>query len=279
MTLCVAAACQERGKPRIVIATDWKAGIQIATAEIQDKLFWIDDNIPVLVAGTVSRARELVDTYRQYFKVRKGSTDTLKIDPHNIIDSFKQPIAAYKAKRANEYVSLKFGIDYETFRVAAGKDEIPSIVTTQTFHEISQIELGCSLILVTFLGSTDTCIYRIDDDGEVESCDNFAAIGTGSIIAQSALYHRQQEARMTLGQTVYHVFEAMKLGSIASDVGERHTINVLYPAGEKAALKKGVTGFGLKDSTEKFLEGQYRRYGPKLFKRLVLPRNPFERDF
>lgn len=47
MTLCVAAACQDRGKSRVIIGTDWKASIEIATADIQDKLYWVTDNVPV----------------------------------------------------------------------------------------------------------------------------------------------------------------------------------------------------------------------------------------
>lgn len=87
MTLCIAAACQDRGRPRLVIGTDWKVASGIATAEIQDKLFWITDNIPVLIAGTISRAVELKDTYRQYFQ-----TLALQIIPGNdLIDHIKRP--------------------------------------------------------------------------------------------------------------------------------------------------------------------------------------------
>ena len=70
MTLCVAAACQERGKPRIVIVTDWRAEGYSAGADIQDKLYWITGDIPVLIAETITRAIELKDTYKQFFETR-----------------------------------------------------------------------------------------------------------------------------------------------------------------------------------------------------------------
>jgi hypothetical protein len=67
MTLCIAAICQDRGKPRIVVGTDWKASTGEASAENQDKLRWVTDDIPMLLAGTVSRAIELQAVYRQFF--------------------------------------------------------------------------------------------------------------------------------------------------------------------------------------------------------------------
>jgi len=72
MSLCIAAACQDRGKSRVVIATDWKASAGIAAAEIQDKLYWIGDYMPVLIAGTITRAIELKDTYKQYLAILGG---------------------------------------------------------------------------------------------------------------------------------------------------------------------------------------------------------------
>ncbi len=71
MTLCVAAACKDNRRSRIVIATDWRAETPIASGDIQDKLYWIDNNIAVLIAGTVSRAIELRDTYRQFLEERE----------------------------------------------------------------------------------------------------------------------------------------------------------------------------------------------------------------
>ena len=57
MTLCVAAACTEKDKERVVIGTYWRIeGAIAAGAEIQDKLYWINDYIFVLVSGRVSLA-------------------------------------------------------------------------------------------------------------------------------------------------------------------------------------------------------------------------------
>lgn len=271
MTLCIAAACQDRKRPRIVIASDWKAGIEIATAEIQEKLFWINSNVPVLVAGTVSRALELKQTYSEYFEFLRNRKPPVELKRHNIFSLVKRPVAIFKHKLANEYVSLKLGLDYKTFRVAVGKNEVPASIAAETFGEIAKIELECSMIMMFFL-EKETYIFQIERDGSVESCDNFAAIGTGSPIAQGVLYQRMHEARDPLGPSIYHVFEAMKLGSIASDVGEEHTFNVLYPQGERG---KDVTADWLPEKATRFLERQFRKFGPKNFARLQLPKRGF----
>ena len=273
VTLCIAAACRDRRRPRVVIATDWKVGIQTATAEIQDKLYWIDDNTPVLIAGTISRAIELKDTYQNYFARLSKKEPPLKAS--DLPDVMKRPLGIYKHKLANEYVSLRLGLTYKQFLEAAGKKQVPEAVSTEIFSEISRISLQCWLIVVVFV-KKEPYIYKIDDEGTLHSCDNFAAIGSGSTIAEGILYQREQESSMALGRTVYHVFEAMKLGSIATDVGEEHTINVLHPPGDK---RKDVAVDALTEKAKLFLKRKFDKLGPKPFSNMPLPDGFFEQDF
>jgi hypothetical protein len=66
VTLCIAAACHdEKHRDRVVVGTDWMGTGEIAAgADIQDKLYWVNDDIAVLVSGVVTRAVELRDAYR-----------------------------------------------------------------------------------------------------------------------------------------------------------------------------------------------------------------------
>ena len=65
MTLCVAAACRDGKKERIVIGTDWRIESEMAAgADIQDKLYWVNDDMPMLVSGDVTRSIELRDAYK-----------------------------------------------------------------------------------------------------------------------------------------------------------------------------------------------------------------------
>lgn len=266
MTLCIAAACQERGNGRLVIATDWKVTTGSATAEIQDKLDWISDAVPVMIAGDISRAMELIDTYKAYFRRLKAKNKS-EIYPEDSFDTLKRPVGIHKQKLANELTSLKFGLTYKQFREAVGKNEIPTEVATETFNEIGRIDFKCSLIIAMFTRK-DPNIFKVDEFGTLCRCDNFATIGSGSAIAEGVLYQREQEAKMPIGRTAYHVFEAMKLGSIASDVGKEHTLNVLSPP------PKGTTDVEISDISDKgkvFLERQFKRLGPKEFSNMKIP--------
>ena len=275
MTLCIAAICQDRGKPRIVIGTDWKASTVEATAENQDKLRWVTDNMPMLLAGTVSRAIELQSVYRQFFDNLSKRKPEVVPDEKNIGDLVRKPVALFKSKLSDEYVSLKFGLSYKDFREAVGKSQVPPSVATDTYTDIKNIDLGCSVILPFFLGK-DAYIFRVGSDGGVEECDNFAAIGSGSPIAEGVLFQREHQDDMTLGRAVYHVYEAMRLGSIASDVGKEHTIDVLYPPGEKG---KELTGERLTEKAERFLQRKFSRLGPKEFANMPLPPKFWREDF
>jgi 20S proteasome alpha/beta subunit len=280
MTLCVAAACEDRKKPRIVIATDWRAETSVASGDIQDKLYWIGDNIAVLVAGTVSRAIELRDTYKQYFSQRekreaqKPESEKEPVSASNLIDIFKNPLVIFKNKLANEYIGLKYGMTYKAFLSAIAKKEIPESVAEQDLAEIKRIGFDCCLIILLFLDKRPW-ILRVDDDGSLESCESFAVIGSGEDIANGVLFQRELEGDDPLGRAIYCVYEAMKLGSIAPGVGEFFTLDVLYPPGEKA---KTIHGHWLNKKGQRFMENQFKRRGPKPFTNFPkLPDNCLEK--
>jgi 20S proteasome alpha/beta subunit len=282
MTLCVAAACQERGKPRIVIGTDWRAGTETATADIQDKLYWIDDNIAVLIAGTVSRAIELKDTYKQFLRKRekqeknKPETEREPLTTANLLDVFKAAPTIHKNKLINEYVGLRFGMTYPAFLRCVAAKEIPESIAEETLNDIKRIYPDCQLIIVFFLDK-DSYILKVDGDGTLESCESFAAIGSGADVAESVLYQREHQDSNAVGKTVYHVFEAMLLGSIAPGVGDEPTIDVLYPPGERS---KGVYGAYLNKKGEAFMKRKFKDLGPKKFSNFPrLQDRYFDKDF
>lgn len=266
MTLCVAAACQDRGKSRIVIATDWRAEISIASADNQDKLYWINGNIPVLIAGTISRAVELRDTYKQFLEKRekdqqaKAEKDQEPITPSNLTDVFKIPLVIFKNKLANEYVGLKYGMTYKAFLSAIARKEIPESVAEKEIDNIGNLDIDCCLIILLFLDKKPY-ILRVSNDG-LESSDNFAAIGSGEDIANSVLFQREHESDYSLSKTIYCVYEAMKLGRISPGVGEYFTLDVMYPQGEKG---KEVHGDWLNKKGQAFMEREFKKRGPKKF--------------
>jgi hypothetical protein len=105
-------------------------------------------------------------------------------------------------------------------------------------------------------------ILRIEEDGSLESCESFAAIGSGQDIANSVLFQRELEESDPTGRAIYCVYEAMTLGAIAPGVGEFFALDVLCPQGE---MGKNVHGHWLNKKGQKFMGAQFKKRGPTPF--------------
>jgi hypothetical protein len=276
MTLCVAAHCHDRGNPRIVIATDWRAETSDAGGDVQDKLLWIGPNIPVLIAGTISRAIELRNTILQYFEEReKRKLPPFKLN--DVPDILRIPVVRFKRKLVTEYLGLKFGTSYAEFFDAIGTQKIPEQVAIEQLKVIQDIDQECCLIICMFMDDKTPCVVRIDANGTLEVAHSFVTIGSGSTIADGVLFQREHDDAHPLGSTLYHVYEAMKLGSIAPGVGKEFTLDVLHPPD---ADHKEVWGEMLSKKGKAFFEAQFKKRGPKPFTNFVkLPNGILEKDF
>lgn len=81
------------------------------------------------------------------------------------------------------------------------------------FHELGQLEFGCEVLGFGFtrrmsqdLGLViEPQIIEADRYGEVLLHDNFGAVGTGSVVAKTNLYMRQQSAWIPLEDTLYNL--------------------------------------------------------------------------
>jgi hypothetical protein len=255
MTLCIAATCYQGAKPKIVISSDWKMESEIAGAEIQDKLYWIRDDWPVLVAGTFTRAFQLKETYRSY--IDRNQDRLQSMFRSEFMDFLRQPLIIYKHQLADEFIGARLGIRYENFLV--NRSWFPETTYTELLTAVRRLLLECQLLMPMFLFD-DPYIWRVSNE-TLEYCDNFAAIGSGMDIAEASLCQRKQDENTSLAKTIYHVFEAGKLATLSGvpGVGKEHTISVLYPPDEKNALViKEVSSKGYK-----LLEEKYKEFGPK----------------
>jgi hypothetical protein len=270
MTLCVAAICEERkGKSResrIVIATDWRGETSEAGAETTDKLYWIWKGCPVMIAGNVSRAIELKDTYRQALVPLLLMNLNAPMLRDNSFDILKSVLPVYKRKLAEEFIGTTLGINYETFlqsREKLGDETYRALV-----RDVGKIEQDGQLLICTFVPLRHDepelipLVFRVED-WEVVQCDNFGTIGSGGSVADAVLFQRAHDEGESLATTLYNVFEATKLGSIAPGVGEHFTMTVLYPQSDGEVLARDLSAKG-----RKYLESKFREFGPKSTKKL-----------
>jgi hypothetical protein len=225
----VAAECRRHKRffNAVVFATDFQVEGEVGTAQIGKKLALTpDESHPILIAGTQTRAIALaqeVSRALHEFRTPRDKADQMDI-PIDWDMALKVAVMRHKFLIANEMISSRFGISYQEF-LKTGKAVFPEDVHRETMTEISRTSLDCWLLILAFSHTTPT-IYRISSSGSVEVCENFAAIGSGYYIAEASLFQRSQSTENDLGMTIYNVYEAMKLGSIAPGVGDKFQIGV-----------------------------------------------------
>jgi len=252
VTLCIAAACCEttRDKPRIVLCADHKVGTWAAQAEIGFKFSWVTRNWPALVAGDLARTEELTATFAT-------ALDGKTLNRYNVFDHMKAAGHAFREKLADELVRQKLSVSYEYLRQNRGK--FPSATVYEIYTQISNIDSGAELIAAGFLNNRPA-LFVVEKDCSVSHRQHFAAIGTGAYIAEPALYQRRQSKTKSLSDTLYHVYEAKRLGEIAEAVGKMTSIAVISPpAKEGEAIDDKWVG----ESGFDFLGEKYRELGPK----------------
>jgi hypothetical protein len=253
MTLCVAAECVHKGEGRFVFAKDFAVETEISSAEIEAKWTHIGKaEFPALMAGSGSRALELAGLIGDRL-------DSDASDDETLIQIARSGVKEFKYKLADEYVGSRLGIGYDKF-LAEGAQILPAETHREMFDVISAITLGCSLLWLPFDADNSTIIMRINDSGLVERCSNFAAIGSGMYIAEAALFQREQSNEKSLGDTIYHVYEAMKLGAAAPGVGENFSLHIVSaPTSSSGQIKlQWVT-----EDYDKYLDRMFERFGPK----------------
>jgi 20S proteasome alpha/beta subunit len=128
------------------------------------------------------------------------------------------------------------------------------------FDAITAMTLGCSLLWLPFDANNSTHIIRIHESGVVETCSHFAAIGSGMYIAESSLFQREQSNEKSLGDMVYHIYEAMKLGSAAPGVGKNFSLHIVSPP---TPPSEQVKMHWITEEYDKYMDRMFAKFGPK----------------
>jgi hypothetical protein len=253
VTLCIAAVCKNVGDevPQFVFCADHKVGTFAAQAEIGFKFKWATKNWPALVAGDLSRAEELISTFAQHLS-------SVELTPTNVFDEMKSAGDVFREKLADELVRKKLSVSYEYLRLNRGK--FPPAMVYEVYSQIAQLDSEAEMITAGFLGG-NVFIFVVNRDCTVSYREHFAAIGTGAVIAEPALFQRKQQKNNFIQETIYQVYEAKKMGEIADAVGVRTSIIVFSPpneGGEGALELRRVTKEG-----SAFLDSKYKELGLK----------------
>lgn len=224
ISLCIVAACHERGSVRIVFSHDWKITEGDASSENTDKLAFVRRDWPAVFAGKPPYMDLMGDVFWDHL-------GTIEISAQNLEAEIQGARGKFRRALIDRDLRGRFGMGYDEF-MAKGKkqfrgDEHKRIVD-QMQMELSEdgvaMLLGGSIANVPYL-------YQV---GELYAVplDHFGAIGTGCDLALRWLHWRGQNEDLTLKQTLLNVYEAQRFGSMENAVGRIASLYVLNKAGE-----------------------------------------------
>ncbi len=278
VTLCIAAQCEDGKTPCIVFCSDRKVTYgsgadYFGASDTADKLSLFIKNWPALIAGTMARGEELIDTYRTYFRsLEKHRSELTKA---NILDTFKIPPRIQRRKLAEEYTQSHWSISYDEF-LATGATIFPDDYK-ERLDDIEEIELDCRLLLGGFLDG-EAYVFRVSQNTNVSLITNFAAIGSGETFAAGALHRRKQAAHLSLEETIYNVFEAKKVAQMDPFVGKKTFVDVIRPVGK--ATKRGAQRVRIDYLNNQGLgraNGYYKQFGLQPVKKIQFQKADYRR--
>lgn len=266
MTLCIAAECRNH----VILGSDFRGEYGFTSAENQNKLDWIENTWPVLIAGTVPRAHDLVAAInREFTETRKKKEP---IDKTTVAGLLREAARKQKYQLAGQITASEFGIPYGTF-LKNGKEFLSEKAFEDVETSIRLQDLDCQMIVVFFDDRTPY-IYTINSDLSVDLVDNFACIGSGSDLANASLFYREHSYDQILRTSLYRVFEAHQLARRAPGVGENFAISVF------SQDRKGtVIWQRLREEGFQKLRGHFGRLGPKDIVGVPLDLKKYLEDF
>jgi 20S proteasome alpha/beta subunit len=266
MTLCIAAEC----KGHVIVGSDFRGEIGFTSAENQNKLEWIEKTWPVLIAGTVPRAHDLVAAINREFSETRKKKEP--IDKSNIATILREAARKQKYQLAGQITASELGIPYGTF-LKNGKEFLSEKAFEDIETGIRKQDLDCQIIVV-FFDKGQSYIYTIDSDLSVSLEDNFCCIGSGSDLANSSLYFREHDADQILRTSLYRVFEARQVARRAPGVGEKFAISVF-----RQDRKGTIVWQRLKEEGFRKLGTHFNRLGPKKISSVRLDLDRYLEDY
>jgi hypothetical protein len=244
LTVCIAAASIAHD-PALVFCVDMKGSVDYSSSETTWKWRPLQHGFHALMAGTTTTARELASFCNLELKVKPNTINDLK-------KALRRAIGRYKSEFADAHVQSRLGISYDAFR-KTGRKTLPDDLFNQVSAEI-RLHYSCAELIVAGF-QQGPVMAKISSD-IVWSCDDFAVIGSGTLLAESSLYHREQTFLYDLNTTLYNVYEAKRLAEKESNVGKKTCIYIVRPG---LPTVQSLTPEGFKN-----LEKCFAKFGPQI---------------
>lgn len=247
VTVCIGAICDHTSSDAsIVLCADTRVGVPAyGSSDAGSKFVSVRPGVHAAIAGTVARAHELIDRYRQFL-------GDAPIDRITALDRFRYPAYMQKTILVDEYFRRTWSVTRAEY-LNGILSHLPLANQDHIARTIQDIGLEASLIIATFIEGHPR-LFTVSENGVVAEDHGFTTIGSGATIAYSALCQRQYDQWFSLPQALYAVYEAKRLSQSEPSVGPKTQMYVMssdgggYPASEKALAD---------------LDKYFKRLGPK----------------
>jgi len=240
VTICIAAACSEKGgkdSANLIVAacdtkitTGYYSGDLVSLKSERLHKEWL-----VLLAGKIGQRPPVIH------QIRDSLPKEQSYSGEEVAEVCKTAYIKYQRELAYEKALSPFGFTLDSF--LKSRKEIGEAQYQQLWRSISSIQVGFDLLVFGFDKFGFTRIFVVSNPSDenpsfITFADDtkFASIGTGSYLADSALYAYSQYVGRSLEETIYHVLAAKFLSESASDVGEATFLRVMYPDGSTKRL-------------------------------------------
>jgi hypothetical protein len=258
MSVCIAAASILNNDHLLIFCMDMMASTDFSSAETTWKWSPLVGNFYALIAGTISTAREITSLCRA--ELVGAENDNI----NGILNRLRRAIGGYKLRFAEAYVQGRLGISYDEFR-RKGRNALPDELFRELSYEIKNHFSNAELIVAGFL-ETKPIVFKISADS-VWFCEDFAVIGSGTQIAEAALFNREQTFTRGKNQSLYCVYEAKKLAEKAPGVGKKTNLYIVHPdRSVDAVLPPGF----------QVLDAHFERFAPRLLGTPLMPASVFQ---
>ncbi len=229
-----------------MLCFDDKIGTDLISYSGAFKCDYLADGLAVVYAGVVSPAKELIEDYKERLEKEP-------LTHANARRKIGSVYAHWKKKLLNRSAGMTFGHSYD-WVVKNNLDSMDVLLANMPSVE---------LLIVGFLAqrpqdiSPQSIIFHVAGN-VVNEIDDIQGIGIGWQNAEPIIGFRKYTAKCGLGEALYFVYEAKRLGEVSDTVGKMTTILVLQPNTTGGLTQKVVTSEG-----SSFLKRSFATYGPR----------------
>jgi ATP-dependent protease HslVU (ClpYQ) peptidase subunit len=224
VTVCIAAMCDDH----IVMVSDMKvsAGGYFSLDIGSTKQEEVHPLWRIMFAGDVSQAEALISNFAWEIVKFGPQGPTLE----NMAELSVRMYQEYRGRLIEEGILGRFSMSLGTF--LESRERIGDRLFEQLWADISRIRVGCDLLVCGY-SSDAPHIFTVTNPTEenpslITHFDDlgFAAIGSGAMVANSALYASNQFKYGSLEDTLYKTTFAKFAAESSSDVGETTFVRV-----------------------------------------------------